>query len=288
MLAVGRAEAPGAATIVNAMATGRGAAFAIDLKVQATVIVDRSGEFKGQIEGNPDEDAGLVELCARKVLEKAGEGYGARVRTTTELPIARGLSSSSAASNATVLAAASCLEKLGHPVPGAEELLNMGIEASLEVGVTVTGAFDDASASFYGGAVITDNMERRILRREAMLEMPVAVFVPPEKAYSGKVDTSTMKLLGRQVAIAHEEALKGSILDALTLNGLIYCAALGYDPSPAVVALKAGAAAAGLTGKGPAFVAIGDDVSRVRQAWSQLGGTVILTKTNNSGSRVLE
>ncbi len=287
VLAEGRAEAPGAATIINAMATGRGAAFAIDLKVEATVIVDRSGRFKARIEGDATEDTRLVELCAKKVLETAGQGYGARVLTTSNLPIAKGLSSSSAASNATVLAAASCLEKLGYDVPGPEELINIGIDASLEVGVTVTGAFDDASASFYGGAVVTDNVGRRILRRQSLPETGVAVLVPPEKSYSGMIDTSTMKLLARQVSIAHREALTGNMMDAMTLNGLIYCAALGYDPTPAIEALRAGAAAAGLTGKGPAFVAVCDDVESVRRTWTKFGGRVILTRTNNAGSKVL-
>ena len=53
-----------------------------------------------------------------------------------------------------------------------------------------------------------------------------------------------MKSLASAVKIAYKEALNGNIWAALTLNGLVYSAALGYDSSPAVDALTAGAIAA--------------------------------------------
>jgi shikimate kinase len=120
-LARGKAEAPGAATIVNAMATGSGAAFAIDLKVVASVTLDDSGDIRGSIVNEPDEDTGLIELCVRKALGRAGEQYGAAIETRSDLPMARGLSSSSAASNAVVLATASAMSKVGHEMPTDQE-----------------------------------------------------------------------------------------------------------------------------------------------------------------------
>jgi len=210
------------------------------------------------------------------------------VETRSNLPVARGLSSSSACSNAVVLATASALGKLDYDIDPDSVLLSAGIDASMEAGVTVTGAFDDASASFYGGAVITDNARREILRREGMPELEVAILVPDEKSYSGKVDLERIRLLAPQVGIAHREALEGDIFRAMTLNGLIYCASLGYNPHPAMVALESGALAAGLSGKGPAFVAIGEDVSGVARAWGDLEGEVIRTRVDNSGSRVID
>ena len=113
-------------------------------------------------------------------------------------------------------------------------------------------------------------------------------WIPEGKSYSSEVDLPTIKLLSPQVELAHEDALQGDMLRAMTLNGIIYCASLGYDPEPAVVALRAGALAAGLSGKGPAFVAVGDDLGDVVGAWSDLGGDIIRTRVNNEGSRVLE
>ncbi|MBU7005042.1 MAG: shikimate kinase, partial [Theionarchaea archaeon] len=119
-------------------------------------------------------------------------------------------------------------------------------------------------------------------------DLEVAILVPAGKSYSSEVDLPTIKLLAPQVEMAHEEALKGDMLRAMTLNGIIYCASLGYDPKPAVVALKSGALAAGLSGKGPAFVAVGDDLGEVVGAWNDLGGEIIRTRVNNDGSRVVE
>ena len=287
-LAKGSAESPGAATIVNAMATGRGAAFAIDLKVTATVWINGLGNVRGRIVGEPGGNTGLMEICVDKMLKNVDEKYGAVVETRSNLPGARGLSSSSACSNAIVLATASALQKLGHEFPSDEILIDLGIDASIEAGVTITGAFDDASASYFGGVVVTDNMARKILRKESMPGLEVVVLVPEGKSYSGQADVATMKLLGHQVEIAHREALEGDILKAMTLNGIIYCASIGYDPTPALRALEAGALAAGLSGKGPAFVALAEDGNRISKVWQDLGGTVLMTKTDNQGSRVIE
>ena len=121
-LARGRAEAPGAGTIVNAMATGRGAAFAIDLKIVATVILDDSGKVRGRILDEPGEDTRLMEACVRGMLGGTDQSLGAIVETKSDIPIARGLKSSSACCNATILAAASALRKLGHKIPPDQEI----------------------------------------------------------------------------------------------------------------------------------------------------------------------
>jgi len=270
------------------MATGRGAAFAVNLKTVATVVLDDSQEVRGRILEEPGEDTRLMEACVKKMLRKADARLGATVETRSDIPIARGLKSSSACCNATLLATASALHKLGHRIPPDHDILDMGVDASIECGVTITGAFDDACASYFGGAVVTDNSNRRILRKTPMSDLEAVILVPQAKSYSGKVDVATLKLLAPQVEMAHREALEGDLLRAMTLNGLIYCASLRYDPWPALVALKAGALAAGLSGKGPAFIALCRDGGAVREAWQGMGERVIVTRTNNTGSRVLE
>ena len=287
-LATGSADAPGAATIVNAMATGRGAAFAIGLRVRATVSILEGGGVSGRIVGEPEESTRLMELCVERAIRAAGKSYGASIVTESNLPIARGLSSSSACSNACLLAADSALRKAGLGGLSEKALVSMGIDASIEAGVTVTGAFDDASASFHGGAVVTDNTTRKILRRSPVPDLETAILVPGRKSYSGKVDLDSIRLLAPQVAIAHREALAGDLLMAMTLNGLIYCSSLGYDPRAALLALRHGALAAGLSGKGPATVAVGENLDGVADAWGELGDAVIRTTTDNLGARVIE
>ncbi|MDI6820195.1 MAG: shikimate kinase [Candidatus Hodarchaeaceae archaeon] len=284
----GIASACGSATVVNAIATGKGAAFAVDLRVRAEVeLTDRAGEIVGRIADEPSESPRLIEVCARRVLEHLGldRTYGAKISTTSEVPIAVGLSSSSAAANATILATFAALGEKPQP----KVAVNLGIDAALEAGVTITGALDDAAASFFGGGVITDNFKRRVLKRFRVdPKLRVLIHVPPAKLHTARVDVERTKLLSKFVEAAHKQALGGDILGALTLNGLLYSCALGHDQDIALDALKMGALAAGLTGTGPAVVAIArpGDVGRVKRIWQKRPGRIVVTRPSIEGARM--
>ena len=284
----GVASACGSATVVNAIASGRGAAFAVDLRVRAEVaLTKKSRKIIGRIADDPRESTKLIEICVKKVLKqlKLDKVYGAKVTTRSQVPIAVGLSSSSAAANATVLATFVALGKK----PSATTALNLGVDAAMEAGVTITGAFDDASASFLGGGVVTDNFKRKILKRfKVDPKLMVLIYVPQKKLYTSKIDAKKVKKLANFVNVAHKLALSGDVLSALTMNGLIYSRALGHDPTIAIEALDAGAIAAGLTGKGPAVVAIVEPKSLidVKKNWSKRAGKIIITKPSKVGAKV--
>ena len=284
----GVASACGSATVVNAIASGKGAAFAVDLRVRADVeLTDEAGKIVGRIASDSAESTNLIKICARKVLQrfKLLQTYGAKIKTTSDIPIAVGLSSSSAAANATVLATFAALGKKPNPMT----VLNLGIDAAFEAGVTITGAFDDAASSFFGGGVVTNNLKRRILKRFRIdPKLDVLIYVPPSKLHTSRVDVSRTKPLAKFVNIAHRYALEGNIFGAMTLNGLLYSSALGHDVTVAFDAMKAGALAAGLTGTGPAVVAMAkpNNVEDIRKAWRGRLGRVILTKPTTHGARV--
>jgi shikimate kinase len=195
------------------------------------------------------------------------------------------LSSSSAAANAAVLAT---LASLGVE-PEWREVLRLGIEASFEAGVTLTGAFDDAAASLLGCGVVTDNLRRRILRR---FELPpsykVVIFVPPSKLYTSRVRPSSFRGIADLVEVAHKQALLGNIFGAMTLNGLLYSHALNQDQRIALEAISRGAVAAGLTGKGPAVAAIAhpQDVEGIKEAWGKRKGRIIVTCPSKGGAKI--
>ena len=90
--------------------------------------------------------------------------FGAEIKTWSNIPVAKGLKSSSAAANATALAATAALGKTLDDL----ELVKLGVEAAFDAKVTVTGAFDDACASYFGGVVITDNLNRQIIKQVAV------------------------------------------------------------------------------------------------------------------------
>ena len=281
-------QSPGSATVINAISTGFGSAFGIGLYVTAEVEL-RSSKIK--CTSDEPVDTLLMDLCVQKVLERFKVETGVRVKTHSTLPMASGLSSSSATSNAVVMATSYAIkEEFGFKDDINDlDLVNMGIDASLEAGVTITGAFDDATASYFGGLTITDNMKRSIIRHDVLEKQNILIYMPDKKSLTSQSDVNRMKLLSPWVKIAFDEALKGNVFNALTLNGLLYCAALGFDPNIALDALNSGAVASGLSGTGPSFVAVVDEESchKVEEAWDSYQGNIILTEVDNEGTMVI-
>jgi len=278
----GRASACGAGTIINAIATWKGSAFAIDLRTTAEVELgeDMKG-IQGEIERGGDTT--LIERCVELVLKKFDYTGGAHVRTSSEIPIARGLKSSSAAANAAVLATLDALGKKMEPL----EAVRLGVQAAIDAKVTITGAFDDAAASFLGGIVVTDNKTMQLVKRVEKDEN-VLILVPEKKVFTAETNVEKMKLIAPWVELAYDLALDGKFEKAMTSNGILYCTALGFDPYIIIKALEAGASGASLSGTGPAFCALvkKDKINAVEEAWSDFNGKIIRTKINNEGARV--
>ena len=286
-----RAEAisHGAATIVNAIATGKGAAVGVDMYTKATVVLtDEPGQVEVIIQSDFAENPILAQKTVEQVLRHFAleKEFGAKVETQSNIPIAKGLKSSSAATNAIVLATKAALDRNLDDITA----VKLGVNAALEAKVTITGAYDDACASYFGGIVITDNIERRIIKHFEQLEtFAVLFYVPTEKRYTINSDVKSMKNMSSVVKVAYNEALKSNYWTALTLNGLIYSSALGYDPAPAIDALNAGAIASGLSGTGPATSAIvsDDKIGSVKDAWQKHRGEILETRINLESARVV-
>jgi shikimate kinase len=283
-------RSPGSATVINAISTGCGSAFGIGLSVKARACLKPSKQIFKTEKG---VDTTLMEICVRNVLEKFNVQTGIHIQTSSTLPVASGLSSSSATSNAVVMATYHALVDGGMVSPESlndYDIINLAIDASLEAGVTITGAFDDASASFFGGLTITHNPKREILLSRQMEQQNILIYMPNRKSPTAQSDVARMKLLAPWVKLAYQEALKGNIYHALTLNGILYSAALNFNAEIALDALDSGALAAGLSGTGPSFVAIVPDnaLDRVQEAWSSYPGNIILTGVDNVGTQVID
>ncbi|MEE9134500.1 MAG: shikimate kinase [Nitrososphaerales archaeon] len=285
---IGRAVSHGAITIVNAIATGDGAAMGINLQTEAVVELTRgSKEVDVSIKGSPKEDGALARAALQTVLERYNlRGYGAKIVTSSNIPVARGLKSSSAAANAIILAV---LSALGKKAPD-QDIVNMSVDAALKAGVTITGAFDDVCACYYGGFHVTKNYAKKSLRRDkAEDDLIVLLHIPSRKIYSGSIDKSKLSSLGPRVRESHRIALRGEYWKAMTMNGFTYSHAFGLNPKIATEAIISGAISAGLSGKGPAVAAIctGDREADVKKALGRFGGKVIKTHPNNTVAKVL-
>ena len=282
----GQAMAPAAGTVLNALANGTGSAFAIDEYTTATVSLADTEGVEGEIADSPDADTRLVERCVELVTDRFGNGEGGTVRTESEVPMASGLKSSSAAANATVMATLDALDAT--EAISREEAARLGVEAARDVGVTVTGAFDDASASMLGGVTVTDNDDDELLAREER-EWAVLVWTPPERAYSADADVERCRQIRPMADLVAEIALDGRFEEAMTVNGLAFCAALEFPTDPLVEAMPL-ADGVSLSGTGPSYTAVGtpDDLERLQDRWSQRDGTTWLTRTQTEGTRTDE
>ncbi|WP_255171772.1 shikimate kinase [Natrononativus amylolyticus] len=288
----GQAAAPAAGTVLNALATGTGSAFAIDLETTAAVELVDDGEVTAEIAGHPDADTALVERCVERTLERyaadaglAETAVGADVRTESEVPMASGLKSSSAAANATVLATLDALEIADAVEP--VDACRLGVQAARDAGVTATGAFDDASASMLGGVTVTDNTADELLARERV-EWEALIYTPPERSFSADADVSACERIAPLAELIAELALEGRYGEAMSVNGFAFCAALEFPTAPLLEALPA-VDGVSLSGTGPSYVAVGDRTALedVRERWEARAGTTRLVETRNDGARTL-
>ncbi|MDR2944941.1 MAG: shikimate kinase [Methanosarcinales archaeon] len=289
----------GGGTIINAVASWKGCAYATQLKTCAEVCLLNEASacsVHGSVYEKPDSDARLIEICVQFVLDLFDFPAEASVLTKSEIPIAGGLKSSSAAANASIIAA---LDAIGEEL-SSDEIVKLGVKAAKEAGVTITGAYDDACASFYGGVAVTDNRLMELLQRDEF-HYDVLILNPGTKAFSAETNVQRSVLMKDLVDTAFEIALSGDYKKAMKLNGLIYCGALGFDPEPAISCMEIGKnfdAAAGLSGTGPSFTALlpvseslPEDrkqelqsvISEIKRNWAAqfINGRIYETKTCN-------
>ncbi len=277
----GHGTSQGAATIVSAFATGKGAAFGIDLKTTADVVLEEGTGIEVIIDGTPDESPTLAEECARAVLDRyGGRDYHVRIVTRSDIPVSRGLKSSSAAANAIIMAMLDALDVEYDEL----DAVRMGARAAVKAGVSLTGAFDDACAARFGGIFLTDNSNDSVLARDTMQDLAVFIHVPERQIRKSSLPRERIVAVRGIVEIAFRLAEEGDYLRALTLNGMCYSAALGLDTDIAIRALQNGALAAGLTGSGPATVmlverSLANDFQREME-----GCTLMRANVNNGRS----
>jgi shikimate kinase len=276
---IGRAGCRGAATIVNAIATGKGAAFGITLETDAEVSLEAgSGELRIQ---HSTEGSGLVAGCVRALAKKAGKGeVNGQVRVESEIPISRGLKSSSAVSNAVVLATA---RALGVSLPDFELILT-GIEESIRASVTITGAFDDASACYMGGVVATDNRAFTVLHQGTLdPELVVILHIPDRRITKASVKDLDFRPIEHEVEKAFDLALRGEYLKAMELNSRAYSKVLDVSEDIASLARKKGALAAGISGTGPATAIVCDRAAEndILRALQREEGSILKAHVND-------
>ena len=282
---IGKAACRGAATIVNAIATGKGAAFGISLETDAIVELERGpGEV---VLKDAKEGQELAVGCVRAIASRASKrelDLKGEIRIRSEIPISRGLKSSSAVSNAVALATSNALGSQLQDM----ELILAGIEESIKAGVTITGAFDDASACFLGGAVVTNNRSFTILSKGTLdPDFDILIHVPERRISKSSVKELDFSPIREKVEHALDLALKGEYLKAMEANSRAYSKILDVSEDIAELARRKGALGAGISGTGPATVVVCSraDSQDIQKALDKEEGVVLRAKVNDTPAR---
>lgn len=256
MRGVGRATA--AISLVNAIPTGVGAAVAIDLPVRADIEMDgasgKDGSARLEVVG------AMHSLLVQRSFEAAVDRYlgpGAwtgRLSVSSSVPPAVGLKSSSAVSAAVLQSVA----RAGGHTPAAIEIARLSADLTQAIGLSATGAFDDALACAGGGLVVTDNHARRVLNRTDLDPfLSTIVWIPPGAHEASPTVRSHFERKASEARAAVRAALDGRWFDAMEENSSLVEGVMGYDYSRYRQSLSAlGALGTSVSGLGPAMAAI--------------------------------
>ena len=274
----------GAVSIVNAIATGKGATLGISLNVESTI---EATQGTGIIFEN--KESSLSARLIRSVIEKAvpkNELAKSKLRILlrSEIPSGYGLKSSSAISSVISLACA----KLFRPEVNDLEVLRYGVQASIETKVSITGAYDDACACYFGGFVVTDNYNLKIVKSEkAPGDLSAVIFIPRSRK---RGNVNKLKILQGVFLQAWSLASNSDYWNAMLLNGLATSTILNSDPRILTDLIEAGALSASVSGNGPSIAAISkkESVSSVKRAFLSRDGEIIVSDINNKKAEVYE
>jgi shikimate kinase len=264
-----RAIVHGAISIVNAIATGKGSALGISLKVTAEVELQKGHGLRFMTGRNGNRL--IKNIIQNTIPRQITETNMISVRVDSEIPIRYGLKSSSAVSNAVALA---CSQIEREEDINDHTILEVAARSSLEAKVSLTGAYDDATACYFGGFTVTDNYSRRLIRKERAPENLYAIIILPSNTPRGDL----RKLRN----------LSDIFIDAFKFNGVLASAALSSSYMPVMAAMEHGALSASISGNGPSIAAVGyeDVVEPIVGALSKFEGKIIVSKVNNEKANV--
>jgi len=274
----------GAISLVNAISTGKGATLGISTKSEVVLDV-KNGTGITLTSKNKTISSQLVNRVIKKIIPKKElNKHKLKLNIETNIPVGYGLKSSSAISTSVALACS----KIFQPNLSESKILLAGVDASIETKVSLTGAYDDVCACYYGGFNVTDNYKRKlILRKNAPENLNALIFIP------NKRKRANVKKLKKFEVIFNEAWNLAKNLDfwnAMILNGFTASTILKSEPKIVSDMIKNGALGASVSGNGPAFAVVTNDkiASRIKNLLSELDGRVIVSKINNEKADVYE
>lgn len=274
-----RATMHGAISIVNAIATGKGSALGISLKVTAEVSLENGQGIKFH---RTKDDKLLRNVVYKTIPAEIIANNMISIQIESEIPLGFGLKSSSAVSNAVALACSRLIDSNMSDYT----VLDIAVSASLDAKVTVTGAYDDAAACYFGGFVLTDNYARNLIRREKAPDNLYAIILLPQNASRGNINK--LSIMSDFFINAFNLAEAGEYWKAMKLNGVLASAALSVNYEPVLAALERHALGASVSGNGPSLAAVAYEnrIDDIKSVFGDFNGNILVSKINNQKASV--
>ena len=274
----------GAVSLVNAIATGNGATLGIDTFVK-TRLETKDGTGIYITTDNKTISSRLINKVIENIVPKRQlEKTRLELDFKSNIPTGYGLKSSSAISTAVSMACSKAFKKDMND----KKILKVGVESSIQTKVSITGAFDDACACYYGGFNVTNNYKRDLIfRHPAPKNLEAIIFLPKSRK---RGNLKKLKNFKDAFEKAWEFARKSDYWNAAILNGIATSSILNSNPELILKLVKKGAIGATISGNGPSIVAIvkRGHGSNIKKEFSSLEGNVLVSSINNKKAEVHE
>ena len=274
----------GAVSIVNAIAIGKGATLGIDTFVEATLTKKEGTGIHITSENKTISSRLINKVIDNMISKKILENTRLELDFRSNIPTGYGLKSSSAISSAVVL---SCAKAFGKHMSD-EEILQLGAKTSIQTKVSITGAYDDACACYFGGFNVTDNLKMKLLSRElGPKELQAIIFLPRSRK---RGNLKRLKEFKNAFEKSWELAKNSDYWNAGILNGIATTSILNSEPNLIMKLMEKGALCATISGNGPSIMAITDkkNKSRIQKEFSGLEGKIMIANINNKKAHVHE
>jgi len=279
-----KATVHGAISIVNAIATGKGAALGISKKISVEIETSQGKGITIETK-NKQMSSRLINRVIEKIVPKNElSNTKFKVYLDSEIPAGYGLKSSSAVSTAVAMGCAKLFKENMNDL----QILRSGVDASIETKVSLTGAYDDACACYYGGFVVTDNYKRKIIRSEdCKADISAVIFIPRSRKRGNVKKLETLSNVFEQ---AWNLAKNSDYWDAMKINGLATSTILSSTPKIIHELIEKGALGASVSGNGPSIAVISKKniLPKLMKVFSSIEGNTMVTSINNKKAEVHE
>ena len=273
-----------AISIVNAIATGKGATLGISKRIDVTIKTLPGKGITIESNGKTVSSRLINEVIKQIIPTNELDKTKLKVSLSSEIPTGYGLKSSSAISSAVSLGCA----KLFRSDMTETEILRIGVDASIKTKVSLTGAYDDTCGCYYGGFNVTDNYKKKIIHSEKCLDDISAIIFLPKSRKRGKI--KKLGTLANVFERAWNFARNSDYWNAMIMNGLATSAILDSDPKIISELIQNGALGASISGNGPSIAAVAknDVLADIKKIFARLDGKVTTTEINNKKAEVYE